>query len=523
MTSARQDDVRSFPFGTGSAVFDRAGRLVAVVARPGGSSYLVGDGGLSARLDSGHVGWAPTELSEDDDELELRGSLGPEGFVVALRHSFGATWRVRLVLANQAAEPRTVRELRLGWSPPSSCPARVLAGGAVAAYAVLPPEGNDPRGGPVLAGVLTRGEVNTLGPSGIGVDRVLLGPGARYVLTWVWTWHDTPRTVARERRGQTPRRLVLTTGESVRLAADPDAAVEAPGLDLHEERGELELSSSFEQATTIRVSSVRGAARFPIRWVPPLDEVLAEAAQELWTGPRNRAGVVRLPDAAAGLLVQRQLARTDVADRDGAEDALDALTARLRDGPMADPLSSAYLCAEASRTLDAELLSPAEELLRTATGPTPGLGLLVVQLSLACLALGRPVPRMLGRLTGLLAARPSSAQVVGAVGGACAQLELAAVVGGSGSDLAAWARAVAFSVGAGVTGVTLRPLPVAEQAYRAVVLGLLPEDVSRSLLGALGCTGHELAAWTVGEVTARLDASVVTSAHAWLALSLAST
>jgi hypothetical protein len=264
----------------------------------------------------------------------------------------------------------------------------------------------------------------------------------------------------------------------------------------------------------VRVSSARGVTAYDLTWVAPVDEVLAELGGSLASA--------RLADVDAALVVQLLLARGMTEDAEAAEDALDRFTGGLLDeAPALEPRAIGFLSAEFERTGEAELLDAAiGGLLRTAA-PAAGIGLAATHLCVARMAAGQPVAEVLAHLAALTAAASGDRLDDLAV-----RLELLAVGPGRGTsvELAVPTRMdtllqrIGPSLGAGLRGRPVRPLPVDDLAHLSVVLGLLPEEVGAATRRTWGTSPHALARRTEAEVIARLAGQPPRAGHGWLVL-----
>ena len=500
-----------------------AGVVTAVVhdADPG-RSYLATAGELRVLQDGTPVTWSAPELGVDADEVEVTRAAGPLRLVV--RHSVAVGWGVRLVLSNSGDQPVTLDDAVLTWQPPADQPAWALAAGAAGSYAVLPLDGR----GPVLGGVLRLGELAAVDGDGLHLGRLLLEAQGRYVVQWHWDFHADARSFDRGRHPDVPRRLDLLVGEVVTVAADEDQAlVAAGGLEVETVRDTVELSGAEAGELLVELRSARGLTRFELAVAEPLEAVLQARATDVLAGPRTAAGVVRLADVDAALVVQRALASAVLSEPDLAEEALDLFTARLPEDERPDPRTVGYLCGEHSRTGDAELLARAGEAVLGAAEPAPGLGMAATELCLARLLLGQPLAPVLDHLARLAGeaelppgASPLSAQA--------ALLELEVVTmsraglteGRRGPAAAVTARVAALGgwVGAGLKGRAVRPVPVDALAHLASVVTLLPEDLSAGLRPRWGCSAHELARRGQATVLARLGTGRPGPALSWLVL-----
>lgn len=503
----------TYPLGRGTVTLRPDGSVAAVRSGSGPVSYLVAGGPVRVWVDGAAVSWSEPTLAADVDEAEF-GFTSESGLGLVVRHSFTADWGVRLAFANHTLDPVTV-SAELAWAPAAECPAWALPAGATGAYAILGPDGR----GPLLGGDLVLGTCDRVTTTVIGLGRLELGSLERRVVQWRWAWFPNPGTFNRNRFSAVPRDLVLPENESARIVADEDTAVVAPGVETLRRGPHLELSSTGGHRVTVEVRSRRGVTDFDLEWVEPLDEALTVLGDALLAGPRSRAGVVVLPDVDAALVIQRLLVRGQAGDPDQADDALGLFTTRAADAPGGDGRRPSLLCGEFERTGDPDLLERATADLLGLDRPAPGLGLAAVQVCVARLSLGwslGPVLAQLGRLAG--AADSDGLDRL------AADLELRLTAAPRGADgdpesgrwVGAGIRRIGAVLGAGLRGRPVRPLPVDQQAYLAVVLGLLPEGLGTRSRPEWGVAPHDVARRVEAQVLARLAGGPPRAAHGWL-------
>jgi hypothetical protein len=179
------------------------------------------------------------------------------------------------------------------------------------------------------------------------------------------------------------------------------------------------------------------------------------------------------------------------------------------------------LCGEFERSGDPDLLEQASAHLLALDRPVPGLGLAAAQVCVARLGQGWPLDPVLTRLGQLV--QPGGEDGLYRV---AADLELrltAAPRAAEGEDPArrsvdAAVGRIGAALGAGLRGHPLRPLPVDQQAYLAVVLGLLPETVGARARPGWGVPTHDVARLAQAQVLARLAGQPPRAAHSWLVM-----
>ncbi|HSU35399.1 MAG TPA: hypothetical protein VLJ88_07045, partial [Propionibacteriaceae bacterium] len=329
----------TFPFGPGAVTVTEDGRISRVVAEPEAStSYLTG-GPVIATLAGRIVEWSIPSVAADVDEIEFGyGSAGELRLLV--RHAFTSGWGVRIVLTNAGDADLELSSCVLTWEPRLDHPAWALAAGVTGAMAIQPPGG----GGPLLGGRLTMGTCAAAGPDGLQFGPLSLARGGRYVLAWQWDWYRTARAFDQGSAPSVPRRFYLPVDHAVSIASDPDEAVVAEGLHVEPVRGQLELSSAVAGRFAIAVNSARGVTRYAVDWVDPREVLLEAAAVEAMAQPTTGAGLVRLADVDAALVVQWAVIRGSFAHPYPAEDALEVFAAGMAETESADPRLAGFLC-----------------------------------------------------------------------------------------------------------------------------------------------------------------------------------
>lgn len=502
----------TYRLGRGVVVLRPDGSIEAVRPSPGAASYLVGGGLVRVALGGAELSWSAPTAAVDVDEVEFAFAAA-EGMGLVVRHSFAAGWVVRVALVNHTLDPLSVTA-ELAWAPAPECPAWVLAAGVTGAYAIPGPDGE----GSLLGGELVLGLCDRISEEGIGLGPVEVGPLERRVVQWRWGWYANPRAFSRNRFAQVPRDLVLPENESAQILADDDAAVVAPGVDMVRQGSHLELASGGGHRVGVEVRSHRGVTAYDMEWVPSLDDVLAELGNGLLAGPRSRAGVVVLPDLDAALVVQHVLARGGADNPDEADDALGLFAARTAETEAADGRAVSLLCGEFERTGDPDLLERATANLVQLPRPVPGLGLAAAQLCVARLTSGEPLDPVLTHLGRLAGAADDDALDL------AADLELRLTTATRAADedpgrrhfVDSRVRRIGASLGAGLRGRALRPMAVDRQAYLAVLLALLPEELGARSWPEWGLRPHDVARMVQAQVLARLAGQAPRAAHSWM-------
>jgi hypothetical protein len=504
----------SFPLGRGVVGLRPDGTIEGAWANPGAAaSYLDGGGRVVVRIGGAEVPSSSATVGADVDEVEFR-HLGREDLGLTVRHSFAGGWTVRVTFVNHTLQPLAVAA-ELAWVPAATSPARALAAGVTGAYAI-PGSGGT---GPLLGGELVLGTCHAVNAARIDLGRFMLAPLGRHVVQWRWQWFDAPAAFGQ--LAAVPRGLVLPAAEAAFIVADDDQAVVAPGVDLTRRGGQLELSSADPRQVTVEVSSGRGVTAYEMEWVAPLDEVLATIGEPLLAGPRTRAGLVRLADLDAALVVQHVLRLGAAGNPDDADDALTLFGSRLEPDAVTDGRGVAFLCGEFERLGEEDLLERATVALQRLGEPVPGLGLAAAQLCVARLSLGWPIDPVVTHLrsaTGAGGAGADSERTAVAL-----ELQLVGAPRSGGAvepadsrTVEAWSTRVGVDLGAGLLGHPVRPLPVDSQAYLATVLGLLPEPLASRVRPDWGCGPDDVARRAQAEVLARLGHQPPRAAHSWL-------
>ena len=139
-------------------------------------------------------------------------------------------------------------------------------------------------------------------------------------------------------------------------------------------RGQLELSSAVAGRFAIAVNSARGVTHYEVDWVDSQEAVLERVAIEVMAQPTSAAGLVRLADVDAALVVQWAVLRGSFAHPYPAEDALEVFAAGLAESAVADPRLAGFLCGEFERTGQGELLELATDWLLQTQSPSRGWG-----------------------------------------------------------------------------------------------------------------------------------------------------
>lgn len=522
----------TFDSGPARVAMSSGGRVVSVVHHDDPAlSYLSGAALGELRVDDERLAPVEPEVRVDVDEVEVVHTF-PGRLRVVVRHTFATGWGVRLAFVSLAPHPQQVERAQLRLEPGPRCVAWALTLGVTGAYAVSPASGT----GPLLGGLLRLGSVRDATPDGLELSPFTLAPDGRHVAQLQWDWYATPRAFGQERYGAAPSALFPATGEVVQVRVDDDVAVVMPEgpADAHRGRGRLELVSAVRGRFPVELRSARGTIAFSLQWVDRAEELLASLAEGVLSAERSSAGVVKLPDVAAALVVQHALGANRVDDPDDAAEALDLFTARLTGSGSLTPVHAAYLCREHDRLGDPDLLDEAWAALRDRTRPAPGLGLAATQLCLGLIARDRPAGEVLGllsRLFSAFAARRAAGRALPEddITARAAALELVAVTAagprawgpdGAGPDVRPEVAGLGLHLGAGLKGQAVLARPEAELAHLLTVFQLLPDDLSGELTRRWGCSAHALAAAATPGLLARLEGQPVGDAHSWLVLGL---
>lgn len=523
-----------FSAGPGRITLDDTGSVVEVLHedRPD-RSYLGQTGQVAIELAGLPVAAVLTNLREDRDEVEVTWQLD-DRLGLTVRHTFAAGWGMRLAMVNLSSV--TQRLDRAVWAM-SAGPDHIgwaLAAGSEAAFSVHPADGS----GPLLGGVLRLGSITRIDQTGAELGPIELTPHGRYIVSWQWDWFRHPRAFGRGRHPGVPASFFLTTGQSARIAASSDTALVAPGLEIitDDVSDAVELVAHSAGEYDVELRSSTGLVGYHILAADPVEDGLASLAEQLVAGPRTPAGVVRIDDPAAGLVIQYALTRGGFAQVDDAAEALDRLVARLSADVPAEPLALAFLAGQAVTEADGDLLQTADAALFTYSAPAAGLGLAMLRLRAASLVLGAGMPGVLDHLRGiaapLWAAGPDEDWAVSATRD-LAELELLAVLASATSHatpepgVGARIARLGLRLGGGLKGRPAIPEPVVTLARFAVVFDLLPEQLSVAFRQRWLCSPGDLARRARIEVVQRCASQLQTPtgssgdhvlAAAWLTL-----
>lgn len=517
-----------FRCGPGLITVDGSGMITGARhrSRPD-ASYLVEVGRVSAELAGEPVRWRQIGCQADSDEVEAVWEAESR-LRLAGRHTFAAGWGMRLALTNLGEAAMTLDQVRVGLVGADDCAAWGLATGAEAAYSLHPSTGE----GPLLGGLLKLGSVRDIGPAGALLGRIELAPGGRYILVWQWDWYPSARAFGAGRHPGVPSSCYVLAGQSAKIVAGSDVALLVPqgGLQVEQEGDVADLIPTEPGDHPVELRSALGLVSYRLHAAPGTADLLAELAARLLAGERTPAGVVRIDDASAGLVLQHGLA-AGLDNPDEAADALDRLTTRLRGTAGLDPLQVVYLCGEAIRVGEAELIEAAAASLGAVPAPEPGLGLAAVRLRVGSLVLGLDVRPVLDHLRRLMLALAESAgsrpepssrdqRLTGsdALRADLGLLELLAVLAPSkqrSADLGAMATVTARLgtwLGAGLKGQAVRPLGLARLAQLVAALELLPEQLESSFRRRWPCPPSELARRARAELLCRLSKDLLVDA-----------
>ncbi len=493
--------------------------------------------GLGDLVVSGRrLDWGAPRVTVDTDEVEVCREAPGFGHAV-LRHSFAVGWTTRLVLANDSDRPWRAVRLRLRVTTADGCRVWALATGSAALLALVATDGR----APVLGARVTAGAVTGADADGLLLGPIDLGPGDRFATQLQWHWARNPRVFTERWVGANPRRTVFRPGEALALPDDPDTAVlveavsdDAAPAELTEAPGQREVVVRGVGRYRVGLRSSRGSADLDVRWAPPPADLLRAAAEAVLAGPRTRAGVVRIDDVGAAVLVQHALAGPGFAAAAAAAEALDRFTARAdpagapRTSGATEPLLAVYLAGEHDRLGEPELLDRAVALL-DATGLRPGLGIAAVRVSVALLLAGRALGdalRPVIALAGEAAAgtvSPAAHPGLPTAGGlevATTELRLATLRLGPArpADLQAAVIGLGRRLGAGLPGQPAPAADAAELAHLVAVLRLVPDELRGALCTDTGYSADELAERVALGLSDRLRHAPPGPAHTWLAL-----
>ncbi len=487
--------------------------------------------------------WSDPAITIDSDEIEISYRLLPAtGLRLTVRNTLAQVWTQRYIFENTTGESIDVEHAIQTFHAGPDCVAWLLGAGTAAALSVHPLS----YGGPLLGARLQWGAVLTRQGQLAGQEQLDCGPfrlagGARYIVQWRWERYLNPAAFARADPDWLPQDIVLVQGEPCWLSC-PDAALVLPGgLRVAEAGGSSELSpESGVGCFPIEVRDVRGTARIELCWAPDLNQVMLPVAKAAQAGSRSRAGIAKLADAAAGLVVQRTLAESLMTDPEETADALDLLTDRVR---RSDPSLAAgagagfgllYLCGEYARTGEQDLLTDAMCIF-TGMPLQPGIGLAAARLCLAMIAGGSDPMPVLAHIDRLAEdCRGDQGQSDPCRDGILTELRLVARVrprtpGGmndaSGQDPVGMLGSVVkvgTQLGAGLHGARLPKLPLVQQAYLAAVLQATPDRINADLDRLWGMSAGSVATRVQRKLLVQLSAqgplSDATAVLGWLAL-----
>jgi hypothetical protein len=527
-----------FSVGPGQIALNNEGVIVGArhQTRPD-DDYLCDAARVSSWLDGRSVSWGEPNIQQDADEVQIDWHW-ENRIRLSVRHAFTAGWGMRMALINLTGKPQLLDAVELSLQVAPSHIGWGLAAGCEAAFSVHPADGASP----VLAGVLQVGSIAGFGPAGAKLGVVELPPHGRYVLSWQWDWYASPRAFGRGRHASVPNSFFLITEQPARIAAGPDAAVVAPGLTVLAEDGDtVELQAGMPGVYTVEVRSATGVVGYSLSAADPPEAFLTGLATELLDGPRTPAGVVRIEDAAAGLVVQHALNEGRLEQPEEAADALARLTGRITQTPNVDPLALAFLTGQAVAEGDVELLDTVVAGILACSSAVPGLGLAALRLRAASLVLGVGTRNAIERLQTMIESldaergNRSAENQAPMVGRDLAELELAIIVGSAQfqaeANVHALVRRLGLQLGAGLKGLPVVPVPLVELAQIAVVLDLLPERLGvafgRRWLCSPGELGRRAGTEVINRCThqeperremSRETPDTIRRAAAWLAL-----
>ena len=516
MSTTIETELKSFATRAFRVAFDDRGlAAVTPTARPDRDYLDRLEIGALRRDDEAVVG--DTEPpTVDADEVEQRW-LAPGVASIAVRHSFIAGWRTRVVLSNLAGTDWTAT-LRFALRPGPGYQVWTLATGSASVLALLPLEPGVPilyaRSGTssVLVSEADDRAALEIGPYHIGVDE-------RLVLAWDWETARHPRELAADLSAALPalpRWPCVAVGDEIWLPADPDTALVVPDMVDATDLGDRQALVAAEPGRhRVELRSARGCTVLDLSWVVPLPDFLASAAERVLATPAGPAGVVPLPDLASALVIQRVGRTAGFPAAVAAADALDQFTARLDDAGPDPALRAIYLAGEYDRLGDPDLITRAVAVLAGLGRPIPGLGLAVLRTTVASVLADRPppaAPRLL----------PSES-----VAAAEAELLLASRPPGllaTDPRVATLLHRLATEVCAGLPGRLPEQgpnrRPPEEIAHTLAVLRLVPDALGPWWTARFGASVGELADARSLELLERIGPrDPISAAHMWLALS----
>ena len=490
-----------FSVGSGRVALNDEGVITGAwhLSRPN-DNYLCDTAQVRLWRDGKSVSWGQPDIELDTDEVQIDWQ-SEGGLRLSVRHTFTAGWGMRLALINLTGEPQLLDDVELTLQAAPGHLGWGLAAGCEAAFSIHPADG----GSPVLGGVLRVGSIVSFSPAGANLGEVELPAHGRYVLSWQWDWYANPRVFGRGRHTGVPDSFFLITEQPARITAGPDTAVVAPGLHVLAEEGDtIELQASAPGVYGVELRSATGVVGYSLFAADPPDVFLTGLATSLLGGPRTPAGVVRIDDAAAGLVVQQALSKGQLEQPEDAADTLARLAARITQTQNVDPLALAFLTGQAVAEGDAELLDTVVTGLLACSSGTPGIGLAVLRLRAASLVLGAPTRGAIERLRTMSESldverdNREAEDPPAMVGRDVAALELAIVLGSVDFEVEAQSGAEARvarlgrRLGAGLKGLPAEPVELVELAQIAVVLDLLPERLGVAFGRRWLCSPGEL-------------------------------
>jgi hypothetical protein len=502
--------------------------------------YLRDAARVSSWLEGTSLSWGEPDIQRDADEVQIDWHW-QNRLRLSVRHAFTAGWGMRMALVNLTGERQFLDAVDVSLQVAPTHIAWGLAAGREAAFSVHPGDG----GSPVLGGLLQVGSIAGFSPAGAQLGKVELVPHGRYVLSWQWDWYSNPRAFGRGRHSSVPNSFFLITEQPARITAGPDTAVLAPGLSVLADDGDtIELQASVPGVYTVELRSATGVVGYSLSAADPPDVFLNGLATDLLDGPRTPAGVVRIEDVAAGLIVQHALSEGQLEQPEEAADALARLAGRISQARNLDPLALAFLSGQAVAERDVDLLDTVVTGLLACSSAVPGLGVAALRLRAASLVLGvgtrgGAIERLRTLIDSSDAGRAngSAEDRDPMVAGDLAELELAIIVGSSEfegkaeRDVHALVGRLGLQLGAGLKGRPVVPIALVELAQIAVVLDLLPERLGAAFGRHWLCSPGELGRRARTEVINRCShrrperrggrsetPEAIRQAAAWLAL-----
>ncbi len=473
-------------------------------------------GGL--RRDGTPVTGAAEPMVIDADEAEQRW-VAPGQAAIETRHTFVGGWRTRVVLTNLSDESWTAA-LRFSVRPGPGYRCWRLVAGPRSVLALLPTRTDTAilyarsAGGPAMVTPAADD------PAAFDIGPYRLAPGERVVLAWDWATARQPRRLA-AMLPPLPRWPVVAVGEEIWLPADPDTALagadELEVTDLGDRRA---VTAAEPGRHRVELRSAQGSTVLDLSWVPTVADHLTSTAELVLAAPPGPAGVVRLPDLASALVVQRVARTAGFAAAPEAADALDQFTARLDDDGPDAALRAVYLAGEYDRLGDPDLVTRSARLIDRVPAAVPGLGLAVMRTAVAAVLAGRSASLDPSRRS--VPAGPDDGTSGDADAMAAAELRLATRPPEqlSGDEVVAGAlRRIGVLLLAGLPGRLPADQPLEQWGHAVAVARLVPEDLGGWWRGRYGVSLGELADARSLELVERLQGGGVSAAHAWLALS----